>query len=206
MSIESLIQAYGPAAVFLGCFFEGETAALLGGVFAHRGLDGGTAALMPDPVGSARWFGIGAWSGMAAVAGLGAFLADQMWFLLSRHAPDVGPLRRLRQAAAASPLRSRLESSRHLMAMLFRFIPGTRIAGPILLAQTALSWPAFAALNGASVCVWALLFTGLGYHFGLAAEALLGRLAAHHWLWLVAGLALAGLAAHRLVFRRPPKG
>ncbi|MEK1901219.1 MAG: DedA family protein, partial [Rhizobium sp.] len=38
MNIELLIENYGLPAIFLGTAFEGETAAFLGGVIAHRDL------------------------------------------------------------------------------------------------------------------------------------------------------------------------
>lgn len=186
MSLESLITGWGPPAVFLGAFLEGETAATLGGMMAHRAGPGG----LSGP------FGMG---GMAAA---GAFLADQMWFLTARHLPDRGAMARLRAKARASRLAAGLERRRHVAAFLFRFLPGARIVGPVLLAQTGIGWPAFAAANALAVAIWATVFTALGYHFGLAAEAALGRLAAHHWL-ILAGLAgVAGLALHRHLRRR----
>ena len=180
--LEGLIAAWGPLAVFLGCFVEGETAAILGGLIAHRGLAPFTL--------------------VALAAFAGAFLADQMWFGLSRHAPDRGMIRKMRARAAASGFRARLEARGSLMALVFRFLPGTRIIGPVLLAQTAMSWPRFALLNGAAAALWAVVFTGLGWHFGLAAEGIFGRLRGHHWLIALALLAVAALAAHVWLRRR----
>ena len=184
MSLETLISAYGPPAVFAGCLLEGETAAILGGFIAHR----------------AQGSGIGG-PGMAVVAAAGAFLGDQLWFLVDRHAPDRGMVQRLRQKARDSRFVPLLHRHKIGMTLAFRFIPGLRIAGPVLLSQTNLRWPVYAVLNAASVAVWASLFTALGYHFGLEAEHLLGHLHPHHWFWLAGGMLALGLLAQRLLHR-----
>lgn len=181
MALEQLITAWGPPAIFAGCFLEGETAAILGGMIVHRGLAD--------------------WAGIALVAFLGAFLSDQMWFGLSRHAGRWPVLARLLNKARATPLHARMQRSSGLMALSFRFIPGTRIAGPLLLAQTAMAWPRFAALNAMAAVVWAALFTGIGYHFGRAAEGVFGRLPLPHWLMLAAVVVVAALVLHRLIRR-----
>ncbi len=178
MSLESLVANWGPAAVFVGCFFEGETSAVLGGVIAHRGIAG--------------------WLVMAAAAAAGAYSADQAWFLLSRHAGNWPRLARLRERAAASRFQAGLGRHAVVASLIFRFIPGTRIVGPVLLAQTGLRWPVFALLDGLSVLVWAAIFTALGYHFGRAAEALFGHMPLHDWLWLVLILGAIVLTLHLL--------
>lgn len=182
MTLENLISVWGPPAVLAGTFLEGETAAILGGMLAHRQL--------------------ASWPEIAAIAAAGAFAADQMWFLLSRHAPSGRLLRRIEGAPHAARFRALLDRRRIAATLAFRFIPGTRILGPALLARTSMGWPLFAALNAASVVLWAVIFTGIGYHFGRTAEGLLGHLEARRWLVLalVAGVfLLAGhFALHRL--------
>ena len=145
--------------------------------------------------------GLASGPGMALMVGLGAWSADQMWFLLSRLAPDRGMVQRLRAKAAASRAAGIVQRHQMLLALCYRFVPGLRIVGPILLAQTGLRWPVFLAINTVVVAVWASLFTALGYHFGLATEHVLGHLHPHHWTWLLAAVAVAGLACH-LIFRR----
>lgn len=180
--LEQLIAQFGAPAVLVGCFLEGEAAAILGGLIAHRGHV--------------------TWPVIAALAATGAFLSDQMWFALSRLAPAGGRLGALRARALRSPLRPRLERHRTVMTLAFRFLPGARIAGPVLLAQLGQSWPRFAALDALSVSVWAVIWTGLGYHSGAAVEALLGRLHPHHWGLMVLALGAAGFAAHFWLRRR----
>src|SRR5690242_20928624 len=64
VSIEAIIARYGVVAVFAGAGFEGETAAVAGGLLAHQG-----------------YFALP--SAMAAAAA-GSLVADQIFFLLGR--------------------------------------------------------------------------------------------------------------------------
>ncbi|NPD15666.1 DedA family protein [Xinfangfangia sp. D13-10-4-6] len=184
MSLESLISRWGLWAVFWGCFFEGETAAVLGGVIAHHGLTG--------------------WKVTAIVAFCGAVAGDQMWFLLSRHISGQGwiasRLARLRGKPGAAQIRQWVSDHPDGLTLAFRFVPGTRILGPILLAQAGVSWLRFTALNALSCLVWAVGFTAIGYHFGLAAHVILGRLHGLHLGLLLLFVIAAGLAL-RLVIR-----
>ena len=182
MSLSGFIAQWGITAVFLGCFFEGETAATLGGVIAHRGLSG--------------------WLEIAAAAFLGALLADQLWFVLPRLIGEDSRaahwLRARSEPERAARLFAALERNRIALTLAFRFIPGTRILGPMALGRSQMSWASFTLWNSLSCLIWAGLFTGLGYHFGQAAEAMLGRLHETHFLILLLGVALAGLILARL--------
>lgn len=150
----------------------------------------------------AQGTGLASGPGMALMAAAGAWASDQMWFLLARYAPNRGLVQRLRAKAAASPATRFVARHRLALALGYRFVPGLRIAGPMLLAQTEMRWPLFLAINTAIAAIWGCLFTALGYHFGLAAEHLLGRLHLQHWLLLVAAVVVAGIAGHLILRRR----
>jgi len=66
--IHYLIEQYGLIAVFLGCVAEGESAAILGGFFAHQHL-------------FVLWHTI-------LAAALGAFAGDTLFFILGRSLPE----------------------------------------------------------------------------------------------------------------------
>ncbi|MCL4065163.1 VTT domain-containing protein [Pseudomonas sp. GX19020] len=185
MTLEGLLSRWGLVAVFWGCFFEGETAAILGGVITHHGLSH--------------------WALTALAAFAGAFLADQIWFLLSRHMPREGRigswLSRMADRTKANWLHQWLSRHPDGLTLAFRFVPGTRIVGPVLLAQTAMGWRRFTALNALSCAIWAMLFTALGYHFGRAVYLMLGRLHGMHLGMMLIMIAGVGLALH-LILRR----
>ena len=76
-TVHRLIEQYGLLAVFLGCLAEGETAAILGGFFAHQHV-------------------FALWQTFVAVF-TGAFLGDTAFFVLGRHFAQTRLVRRFRR-------------------------------------------------------------------------------------------------------------
>lgn len=173
--IEHWIAHYGLIAVFLGCLAEGETAALLGGFFAHQQV-------------------FAPWQTVLA-AFCGAALGDTGFFLLGRRFAQHHWVQRLR----AQP---------NLFVLSNRFVYGMRLVGGVAAGLAEIGLARFIVLNMLSALVWALLFTTLGYLFGLGAQQVLGRaLHAHQRLWLALALVLAmGLAALLVRARRRRTG
>lgn len=170
MSLEGLISSYGTIAVFLGCAAEGETAAFLGGIVAHRGLIG--------------------WGEIAIAAASGSFIADQAAFWTGRRMQSNARVKRLLQRPQAERVRRMLHENPRSFILGFRFVPGLRVVGPVAIGALDVGPLRFLALNAVSAIIWGAVFTGLGYHFGMAVEVILGRI---HILPLV-GMALAAAA------------
>ncbi|MDO3432007.1 DedA family protein [Rhizobium sp. CBN3] len=181
MSIEALIENYGLLAIFLGAAFEGETAAFLGGVIAHREL-------------------LTYWSAsLAAVAG--SFAGDQLWFFAGRYAAQWSVVRRLMEKPALARATGLLEKYQTGFILAFRFLVGLRTISPIVIGTTRISTGKFVALNAVAALVWGQLFTALGYLFGHGIQQTLGRLPLHRHL-LIAIAAAAVVAVAALLFRR----
>lgn len=150
-----LLQTHGYWALALGCLLEGESLLVLAGFAAHRGL------LDPFAVMS-----------VAAVAG---YAGDQMFFWLGRRRgarvlarwPSLG-----RQSDRVDAL---IERWHAWLIIGIRFAYGLRIAGPILIGMSSVSSWRFAVLNAIGAILWAILFSGVGWVFGAAAEAVLGE-------------------------------
>lgn len=158
MALSTLIAQYGLIAVFAGSLLEGETVLLLAGYAAHRGyLDFAT---------------------VVAVAAFGAVTGDQGWFLLGRFQG-----RRLldRRPWLDDKIRRALALiERHSIKILLvmRFAWGLRVALPVAVGMSNISWQRYLLLNLLSALLWAPLVAGAGYAFG----ALITRHAAglHH--------------------------
>lgn len=170
--VHRLIEQYGLLAVFLGCLAEGETAAILGGFFAHQRL-------------FAPW--------QAALAAFcGAALGDTAFFLLGRHFASHPRVARLRSRPGFDRANRLLRQHPNLFVLSNRYIYGMRLVGGVAAGLAEIPLWRFVLLNAASALAWALLFTLLGYVFGLGAEQVLGRtLHAHQRLWLALGLGVA---------------
>lgn len=185
MDLASLIGTYGYWAVALGCLLEGETVLLLAGFAAHRGYL--------------------QWPVVVAVAAAAGFAGDMAFFLLGRRfAPQI--LARWPQVAAQRQrLDGWLQRYDAWVVVSVRFLYGFRIAGPVLIGASGMAWTRFAAFNALGAVLWAVLLTGLGWFFGQAAQALLGK-AQHYEGWLALGVIVVALGYALWSRRRARRG
>lgn len=188
-TLHLLVERYGLLAVFLGCVAEGESAAILGGFFAHQ-----------------RVFV--AWQALAA-AMAGAFAGDVLFFLAGRRLADRPFVRRMRGRPGFDDACRLVRDHPTAYVLLNRYAYGFRLIGGVAAGMSGIPIPKFIVLNALSSLVWALLFTGIGYVFGFGVEHIVGgELARHHRL-IVAGIvaiAVTALALYVARRRRPAAG
>lgn len=172
MSLAALLLNYGYIAVFLGTFLEGETILIMAGFAAHRGyLD-------------LRW--------VMAVATVGSFLGDQLYFYLgARYGWRI-----LNRFPKLKPRAVRVQAllERYHLPLIpgIRFLYGLRMVGPLVIGMSSVSWTRFFALNLLGAIVWAVLVGGSGYLFGNAMELVLADLR-HYEEALLALMAMGGI-------------
>lgn len=185
MSIAEWVQSYGYLAVAVGTFLEGESVLLIAGAAASRG-----HLAMPAVI---------------AVATLASFLGDQLYFLVGRRYgaallaryPSLQP-----RAARVTGLLDR----HHLPLILsIRFLYGLRIAGPMAIGMSSVSWPRFLLLNALAAVLWAVLIAGVGYGTGQALVYMLQTVDADE-LWGLSLLLVLGLMWWLLARRRALHG
>lgn len=182
-TLHHLIEQYGLLAIFIGCIAEGETAAILGGFFAHQQL-----------------FAI--WQTVVA-AFLGATLGDTLLFLVGQRFAASRCVQRLRTQAGFERAMRLVREHPNLFVLSNRYIYGMRTIGGVAAGLSGISVRRFIALNATSALLWAMLFSGVGYVFGLGAEQLIGRTLHRHDRLLVAlGLLLAAVATASLLVHR----
>ena len=140
------IAQYGPMAIALGAFVEGETAVLLGGAGLALGLfDFWTvvgAAFAGSMAGDQFFFWLGRIKGGAYLTGHPRFGARVAW-------------------AGGLLLRHRLP-----LLGTYRFIYGMRGVIPFAFGVSDLCWRFFLAANLCTATLWSLLITLLGLHAG----------------------------------------
>lgn len=178
-----LLQRYGYVAVLIGTLLEGETILLMAGFAAHRGyLDPGA---------------------VVAVAAVGGFLGDQVFFWLGRlHGPRV-IARWPRLQSHAQQVNALLARHHTWVIIGIRFMYGLRVAGPVLIGMSSVGALRFAALNLIGAVLWAAVIGAAGYLFGQALEMVLGDVKRYELLALGV-LAAAGIVVWML--RRVRKG
>ncbi|AZO75116.1 MULTISPECIES: DedA family protein [unclassified Mesorhizobium] len=190
-AIHRLIEQYGLVAVFLGCVAEGESAAILGGFFAHQQI-------------------FVLWQAFLA-AFLGAFAGDTFFFTLGRSFADHAYVVRLRKRPGFRRAYRLLNTHPNIFVLTNRYVYGMRLVGGIAAGLSTVSVPRFVILNAISSAIWAALFSTVGYVFGLGAERMVGQAFARHERLLIAlavGLIVAiaaWLVAHHLAGRERAK-
>jgi membrane protein DedA with SNARE-associated domain len=184
VDLAGLIATWGYAAVFIGTLVEGETVLALAGFAAHRGYLSFPAVVV--------------------VALCGSLVGDQLAFAAGRRWGRQLVERWPSLAAGADAAAARLERHATAFVLANRFMYGLRLAGPIAIGMSALSWPRFFVLNVAGAVIWTLAVATIGYAFG----ELLGRLLddlrrAEVWVFGIGIVAvLAILAVRHLRHRR----
>ena len=111
-TVHRLIEQYGLLAVFLGCLAEGETAAILGGFFAHQHV-------------------FALWQTFVAVF-TGAFLGDTAFFVLGRHFAQTRLVRRFRRKPGFSRAYRLVTDHPNIYVLSNRYIYGMRVLGGIV--------------------------------------------------------------------------
>ncbi|MER8846563.1 MULTISPECIES: DedA family protein [Mesorhizobium] len=176
-AIHHFIEQYGLLAVFLGCVAEGESAAILGGFFAHQHV-------------------FVLWHAFVAAA-LGAFAGDTFFFILGRSFADNRHVVRLRRRPGFRRAYRLLNTHPNIFVLSNRYVYGMRLVGGIAAGLSTIAAPRFVILNAISSVIWAVLFSTIGYVFGLGAEQLIGQALMKHerlFVGLGIGLAVAVLA------------
>jgi membrane protein DedA with SNARE-associated domain len=173
-----LIAKYGLVAVFLGCAAEGESAAILGGFFAHQ-----------------KVFVL--WHAFAA-AFAGSFIGDTLLFLAGRRFSNHPLVARLRSKPGFGYADKLVRRYPNWFVFGNRYIYGTRVVGGVVAGLSGIAIPRFLVINGLSALLWATIFSGIGYAFGLGAERLLGAALHEHQRLLIAlaGGVFFGIAAY----------
>lgn len=184
MDLPQLIQQYGYAAVAVGSFLEGETVLILAAVSAQLGY-------LELPA-------------VMAVAAIGAFLGDNVYFFSGRR---FGPrlMARFPTLARAVPRVDRFVGRWHALAViLLRFTYGLRIAGPIVLGAGRMRTVTFVWANAVGAAIWAVLLGAIGWATGHAATRLLGGLARveHIALGVMATIVVVVTLVHFVTRRR----
>ncbi|MFD2055984.1 DedA family protein [Mesorhizobium calcicola] len=176
-TVHHLIEQYGLLAVFLGCVAEGESAAILGGFFAHQ-----------------QVFVL--WHAFLAAA-LGAFVGDTFFFILGRSFADHPYVVRLRKRPGFRRAFRLLNTHPDIFVLSNRYVYGMRLVGGVAAGLSNIAAPRFVILNAISSTTWAVLFSTIGYVFGLGAEHFIGQALMRHERLLVGlgiGLTVAILA------------
>lgn len=180
--LEAFIETYGIAAVMAGTALEGEGAAIFGGAMAHRGH-------LPF------------WP-LALAAAAGGYLADLVIYGVGRRYRDGARVRKVLEHEKVARVVGRLSRNLVIFALLFRFIPGMRTAGPLSLAAAGMAPGPYAFCTGIAALLWGFTGVGMGYYLGHTIELIFGELKRIEHAMIGPAIVAAVIAGAILIWRR----
>ena len=157
--MENLIEAYGYWAVLLGTLLEGETLLVLGGLAAHRGY-----LSLPYVI---------------AVAFIGSFAGDQLFFYLGRRHREFIYRYHPQWKIKLKRAQNLIQRFQTPLILSVRFLYGLRTVLPFAIGISSVPFLQFAVLNAIGAAVWAIAVGVAGYFLGNVLEMILGNLKRH---------------------------
>ncbi|WWO99097.1 MAG: DedA family protein [Candidatus Dasytiphilus stammeri] len=142
IDINSMISKYGYWAIFIGCLTEGETIILLGGIAVQKGLLN--------------------YGDVILAAMLGGALGDQLLFIIGCYYSS-NILQRFKKKLPIINFNQMICKRPLFFTIIVRFMYGFRIAGPIIIGASQLSFGKFFIFNIIGALLWSLIFVSLGY-------------------------------------------
>jgi membrane protein DedA with SNARE-associated domain len=170
--LQHFLQEFGYLALFLGTFFEGETVLVLAGFLAFRGY-------MDIKM-------------VMAVAFLGSYAGDQLWYFLGRRHGRKLLARKPRWQTMGDRALDHIRRHPDLWVLGFRFVYGLRTVMPVAIGLSGYPPRRYLLLNGLGALIWSAALGLAAYHFGALLEGILGNVKKYE-LWVLGGLILLGV-------------
>jgi membrane protein DedA with SNARE-associated domain len=171
--LQHFLQEFGYLALFLGTFFEGETVLVLAGFLAFRGY-------MDIKL-------------VMAVAFLGSYAGDQLWYFLGRRHGRKLLARKPRWQTMGDRALDHIRRHPDLWVLSFRFVYGLRTVMPVAIGLSGYPPGRYLLLNGLGALIWSAALGMAAYHFGALLEGLLGNVKRYE-LWVLGALVVLGAA------------
>ncbi|MCC6229842.1 MAG: DedA family protein [Phycisphaerales bacterium] len=169
--VAEMVRTYGHLFLFVGTFLEGESVVLAGGFAAQR-----------------EWLSL---PGVYLVCFIGSFAGDQFWYYLGRWKGGWVLDRFPKFKGNFAKVRTWLGRGEDVAVVASRFVPGTRMATPLLLGSSGYAPWRFAVFNAIGAAIWSLGLASIGYSIGKAVESV--GIERKFQLYILLGLALFGL-------------
>jgi membrane protein DedA with SNARE-associated domain len=144
------------AAVFLGCFFEGETCLTTSAFAAHRGHLEIFIVIILAFTATQSW--------------------DWIWFLVGRKKGKAVLAKRPKLSEKAHKIDVLLMKYPVPVLLGYRFLYGFRTAVPLAIGMSSIPTRRFFAFSFINTIVWDILFSSIGYFFGAFLKANMKRI------------------------------
>jgi membrane protein DedA with SNARE-associated domain len=162
------------SAVFIGCFFEGETSLTTSAFAAHRGHLEIIAVMIIALTATQSW--------------------DWLWFTVGRKRGRKYIETRPRLNEKVKKIDNLLTKKTTLVLLGYRFLFGFRTAVPLVIGMSSITLKKFAVFSFLNTLLWDILFSSLGYYFGAFLKANWKRIEDYEFeimgCMLIAGVAI----------------
>jgi membrane protein DedA with SNARE-associated domain len=175
--------------VFTGCFFEGETTLITSAYASHRGHLEIITVMILAIFASQSW--------------------DWIWFTIGRKRGNIVLAQKPKLQKKANKVKSLLEKYPIPILMGYKFLFGFRTAVPLTIGMSSIKTRTFAILSLVNTIIWDILYSSLGYFFGVFLKANWKEIEKYEFETLI-GLVVAGFIIGPLLrkysIRRVEKG
>ncbi len=139
------------SAVFLGCFFEGETSLITSSFAAHRGYLEIFIVMFIALAATQSW--------------------DWLWFTVGRRSGKRFLEKRPKLDQKVKRIDCLLRKNPTPVLLGYRFLFGFRTAVPLVIGMSSISKQKFLAFSLINTILWDILFSSVGYFFGAFLKA-----------------------------------
>jgi membrane protein DedA with SNARE-associated domain len=160
------------AAVFLGCFFEGETSLIVSSFTAHRGYLEIYAVMAIAFIATVSW--------------------DWLWFSVGRYRGREFLKKRPKLRSKARKIDRMIRKYPVPILLGYRFLYGFRTAVPLAAGMSSISRSRFLFFSLLNILIWDILFSSAGYYFGAFMKANLRKIESYE-LEIIAGIIISGI-------------
>jgi membrane protein DedA with SNARE-associated domain len=157
--------------VFTGCFFEGETTLITSAYASHRGHLEIITVMILAIIASQGW--------------------DWMWFTIGRRKGNIFLSRKPKLQLKANKIKGLLEKYPVPILLGYKFLFGFRTAVPLAIGMSSIKTRTFTILSFVNTFLWDILYSSLGYFFGVILKANLKEIEKYEFE-IFAGLVIAG--------------
>jgi membrane protein DedA with SNARE-associated domain len=139
------------SAVFLGCFFEGETSLITSAFAAHRGYLEIFIVMLIALAATQSW--------------------DWIWFTTGRKSGKLFLEKKPKLNEKVKKIDTLLKKNPTPVLLGYRFLFGFRTAVPLVIGMSSISKRKFLIFSLINTILWDILFSSIGYYFGAFLKA-----------------------------------
>jgi len=156
MSLEVLVQIYGYYVLALGALIQSSVIMIIAGFMANQ-------KNLSLPL-------------VIIIGTCGSFICNQICFYIGRYGKNKVINKKSSWKKKSEVINKFVKKYESYAIIILRFVQGAKIVSSIFFGTTSIKKRKFTALNLIASLIWATVFALIGFFFGLAAQAIFGKI------------------------------